>query len=162
MSAIDNIKHELDEARTELLEALDGVTQAEFDHKPPRDNDTDEDHWSILEVLWHVGVTEDRFRRTIDQALGGREVTTDPPRERPAHLETPALLIEWINQARRPTEAMLRHMSDADLQIEIPRPDGSTRTPQRYLEILVSHDRDHAGQVRALREMEAMPSGGEA
>ena len=162
MSAIDNIKHELDEARTELLEALDGVTQAEFEHKPPRDNDTDEDHWSILEVLWHVGVTEDRFRRTIDQAVGGRDVTTDPPRERPPHLETPALLIEWIHQARRPTEAMLRHMSDADLELEIPRLDGSTRTPQRYLEILVNHDRDRAAQVRALREMEAMPSGGEA
>jgi uncharacterized damage-inducible protein DinB len=162
MSAIDDITRELADARTELLEALDGVTQTEFDHRPPRDDDADEDHWSILEVLWHVGVTEDRFRRTIDQALDGREVTTDAPRERPAHLTTPALIIEWIHQARRPTEALLRRMTDADLAVEIPRPDGTTRTPLRYLQILVNHDRDHAGQVRALREMEAMPSGGEA
>lgn len=162
MTAVDDIKQQLDEARNELLEALDGVTQEEFEHKPVRESDEDEDHWSILEVLWHVGLTEDRFRRTIDQAVGGREVTTDPPRERPAHLTTPALLIEWINQARRPTEALLRRMTDADLAIEIPRPDGSTRTPLRYLQILVSHDRDHAGQVRALRELESMPSGGEA
>ncbi|MGE3855745.1 MAG: DinB family protein [Dehalococcoidia bacterium] len=162
MSAIDDIKQELDEARAELLEALDGVTQEEFEHKPVAQDDSDEDHWSILQVLWHVGLTEDRFRRTIDQALDGREVTTDPPRERPAHLTTPALLLEWIAQARRPTEALLRRMTDADLAIEIPRPDGSTRTPLRYLQILVNHDRDHAGQVRALRQLETMPSGGEA
>jgi uncharacterized damage-inducible protein DinB len=162
MSDIDEITQQLQDARTELLEALDGVTQEEFEHKPVRQGDGDEDHWSILEVLWHVGLTEDRFRRTIDQALGGREVTTDPPRERPAHLTTPALLLEWINQARRPTEALLRRLTDADLAVEIPRPDGSTRTPLRFLQILVSHDRDHAGQVRALREMESMPSGGEA
>lgn len=162
MSDIDEITRQLQDARAELLEALDGVTQEEFEHKPVRESDDQEDHWSILEVLWHVGLTEDRFRRTIDQALGGREVTTDPPRERPAHLTTPALLLEWINQARRPTEALLRRMTDTDLAIEIPRPDGSTRTPLRYLQILANHDRDHAGQVRALREMERLPSGGEA
>ncbi|MDA0301395.1 MAG: DinB family protein [Chloroflexi bacterium] len=162
MSDIDQITQQLQDARAELLEALNGVTQAEFDHKPVRESDEDEDHWSILEVLWHIGMVEDRFRRTIDQALDGRKVTTDSPRERPVHMTTPALLIEWIKQARRPTESLLRRLTDADLAVEIPRPDGSTRTPLRYLQILVSHDRDHAGQVRALREMERLPAGGEA
>lgn len=161
MSAVEDIRQQLDEARTELLEALDGVTPEEFAHKPVSQGEG-EDHWSILEVLWHVGVTEDRFRRAIDQAVAGREVAPAPSPERPAHLTTPALLLEWIAQARRPTEALLRRMTDADLAVEIPRPDGSTRTPLRYLQILVNHDRDHAGQVRALREMEHMPSGGEA
>ena len=71
-------------------------------------------------------------------------------------------LLEWLEQSRRPTEVLLGHLQPADLDLEIPRPDGSTRTPRRYLQIMVNHDRDHAGQIRALREMESMPSGGEA
>ena len=156
MTEIDDIQQELAAARAELLAALAGTTPEELDRRPAGEITDDEQRWPIVEVLWHVGVTEDRFRRTIDQALGGREITTDPPRTRPAHLTTLPLLLEWLDQSRRPTEALLRRMAPADLAIEIPRPDGSTRTPARFLAILTSHDRQHAQQVRDLR---ALPAG---
>jgi len=38
------------------------------------------------------------------------------------------------------------------------RPNGSTRTPRWVLDLLVSHDRDHTEQVRALRDLDAAPS----
>ena len=162
MTEIQDIQHDLQAARAELLAALEGVTQAEFERHPPGEITDDEQRWPIVEVLWHVGLIEDRFRRIIDQGLDGRPAVADPPRPRPTHLATPALLHEWLDQSRRPTEALLRRMTDAQLDLEIPRADGSTRTPRRYLAIIANHDRDHAGQVRALRELESLPAGGEA
>lgn len=157
MTDIDDVQQELAAARAELLEALAGTTAEELERRPPGEITDDELRWPIVEVLWHVGVTEDRFRRTIDQALDGREVTTDAPRTRPAHMATLPLLLEWLDQTRRPTEALLRRMTSSDLEIEIPRPDGSTRTPARFLAILTGHDRQHAQQVRDLRALPATP-----
>lgn len=162
MTEIQDIQRDLEAARADLLLSLEGVTQAEFERHPPGEITDDEQRWPIVEVLWHVGQVEDRFRRVIDQGLEGRPLVADPPRPRPAHLTTPALLLEWLAQSRRPTEALLRRMTDVNLDLEIPRADGSTRTPRRYLTIIANHDRDHAGQVRALRELESLPAGSEA
>ena len=158
MTAIDDVRKEFDTARADLLDALDGVTQEEFDRVPPpvaNASGEDEAQWSMVEVLWHVGHTEDRLRRTIDQAIDGRTLTEDAPRTRPAHLVTPELLIAWIDQARRPTDALLRRMTDDHLDLEFVRPNGSTRTPRWVLQILTNHDREHAQQVRALRALPA-------
>lgn len=154
MTDLDTFRHDLQAARAELLAALDGVTQAEFDRRPPGEITDDEQRWPIVEVLWHIGQVEDRFRRQIDQRLGGRAITQEPAHPRPQHLTTPALLLEWLVQSRRPTEALLRRMQDADLDLEVVRPDGSTRTPRRFLELLVNHDRAHAQQVRDLRALD--------
>lgn len=157
MSQIDDLHVQLNDARADLLAALDGVTQAQIERLPPPGAEG-EAQWSMIEVLWHVGHTEDRLRRTVDQALGGREITDDQPRTRPAHVATPELLLAWLDQTRRPTETLLWQISDADLDHEFVRPNGSTRTPRWVLELLVSHDRDHTEQVRALRDLDAAPS----
>ena len=162
MTDLDDLQHDLQAARTELLAALEGVTPAELERRPPGEITEDEQRWPIVEVLWHIGQVEDRFRRLIDQGLGGRPIVAEPTRPRPTHLTTPALLLEWLKQSRRPTEALLRRIADADLDIEIPRPDGSTRTPRRYLALLANHDRDHATQVRALRALASTPARGDA
>ena len=153
MTEIDDVQQEMAAARAELLAALVGTTAEELERRPPGEISDDERRWPIVDVLWHVGVIEDRFRRTIDQALDGRELTTDAPRTRPAHMTTLPLLLEWLDQSRRPTEVLLQRMNSADLAIEIPRPDGSTRTPARFLAIIAGHDRQHAQQVRDLRAL---------
>ncbi len=154
MSDIDNVRGDLEAARADLLDALEGVMQQEFDRRPPGEITDDEQRWPIVEILWHVGQTDDRFRRIIEQGLGGRSTPPDPARPRPAHLTTPPLLHEWLEQSRRPTAALLRRLTDADLDFEIMRADGSTRTPRRYLELLINHDHEHATQVRTLRALE--------
>ena len=161
MSAIDEIRRDLEAARADQIAAREGGTQAEFDRRPPGEVSDDEQRWPIVEVLWHIGQVEDRFRRAIDQGLDGRPVVADPTRPRPAHLTTLALLREWLDQSRRPTESLLRRMTDAALDVEITRADGSTRTPRRYLAIIANHDHEHAAQVRALRAVESLPAGGE-
>ncbi len=153
MTALQDIHADLQAARAELLVALEGITQEELERQPLGADDQDEQQWSIVEVLWHVGHTEDRLRRTVDQALSGRPITDDAPRTRPAHMVTPMLLLAWIEQARRPTEALLRRMTDADLDREFVRPNGSTRTPRWVMELLARHERDHAGQVRDIRSV---------
>lgn len=159
---ISDIQHDLETARAVLLASLEGVTQEQFDRPPPGEVTDEERRWPIVEVLWHVGALEDRFRRAIDQAIGGRPILADPPRPRPAHLTTPAPLLEWIEQSRRPTEALLRRMTEADLDVEMKRPDGSIRTPRWYLRVIANHDRAHAEQVRDLRALEPLPADGKA
>ncbi len=157
MTEIDALREQLRDARIDLLAATEGATPTEVERRPPPGAEG-EAQWSMIEVLWHVGHTEDRFRRTVDQVLGGRPITDDLPRKRPAHLVTLELLHAWLDQTRRPTETLLRQMTDADLDREFVRPNGSTRTPRLVLETLVRHDRDHAEQVRALRDLEAAPA----
>lgn len=155
MGETDDLLRDLRAARAELLAAIEGITQAELDRRPPGPVTDDEQRWPAGEVLWHAGAVEDEFRLTIDQALGGRPITATRLRERPAHVTTAALLREWLDQTRRPTEVLLGRMTDADLDREFTRPDGQTRTPRRLLTILVRHDRNHAEQVRALRALPA-------
>ena len=154
MSDIDDIRSDLEGARADLLDALEGVTQEEFDRRPPGEITDDEQRWPIVQILWHVGQTDDRFRRIIEQGLEGRTSPPHPARPRPAHLTTPPLLLEWLEQSRRPTTALLRRLTDADLDFEMVRPDGTTRTPRRYLALLVNHDHEHATQARTLRALE--------
>ena len=73
MTDIDDIQTELSAARADLLDAFEGVTQEQMDRRPPGEITDDEQRWPITDVLWHVGHTEDRFRRTIDQGIGGRD-----------------------------------------------------------------------------------------
>ena len=159
MTQIDDFLRDMTEARADLIDSLQGVTQEEFDRRPPGEVTDDEQRWPIVQVLWHIGQVEDRFRRIIEQGLAGRTSATTPFTRRPAHLTAPAQLREWLDQTRRPTEVLLRHLDDAALDVEIPRADGSTRTPRRYLTMIVNHDHDHATQVRTLRALDAVGAG---
>ena len=158
MTDLDDIERDLTAARAALLASLEGVTLEEIARRPPGPVSDDEQRWPIVEVVWHVGLTEDRFRLTIDQVISGREVTPAAPRVRPAHMTTATLLHEWLMQTRQPTEALLRRMQPADLDREYVRPDGAKRTPRQLLAIIVQHDRDHAEQVRTLRALPAQPA----
>lgn len=153
MSETTDLQTELAAARAELLAALDGVTQEEFARRPPGPVTDDEARWPIREVLWHVGVYEDWTRRSIAQGLDGRPVAAYEARQRPAHLNTPALLLEWLEQSRRPTEVQLRRLDDADLDREFEVPGRGPRRPRAMLGGLARHDRGHAEQVRALRSL---------
>ncbi len=154
MIEIDTILSDLETARADLIDSLDDVTDEDLARPPAGAITDDEQRWPIVQVLWHIGQVEDRFRRIIDLGLQGRMSAAGAFSDRPAHMTTPALLREWLGQTRRPTEVLLRRMTDADLDVEIARADGSTRTPRRYLTMIVNHDHDHATQVRALRALD--------
>ena len=152
---LDDIKRDLAAAREALIRSLDGVTLAEIVRRPPGEITDDEQRWPINDVIWHVGAQEDTFRRQIDQGLAQRPITTAPNAKRPTHMTTAPLLVEWLVQSRRPTDALLRRMTVADLDREFTMPNGATRTPRQRLATMIQHDRDHADQVRALRALPA-------
>jgi len=155
MTDLDDIKRDLAEARAALLKTLEGVTPEQAARQPPGEVTDEEQRWEINQVIWHVGTTEDAFRRQIDQGLAGRPIVNTPAPARPAHMTTAPLLVEWLLQSRRPTDALLRRLTVVDLDHEFTMPNGATRTPRQRLQTMIQHDRDHAEQVRALLALAA-------
>ena len=131
MTDIEDLRRDLQAARADLLASLAGVTPEECHRTPPGEVTDEEQRWPIVQVLWHVGQVEDRFRRQIEQRLGGRPILAEPFHPRPAYLTEPAQLLAWLDQSRRPTETLLRRLTDADLDLAIERPDGRVTSPRR-------------------------------
>ena len=140
-------------ARGTLLDALEGIEQAQFVRRP---DEPDGDHgarWSVREVLWHVTDGERCWREWAESALRGEAVTRFHGARRPAELNRPLHLLDALDEQRAATLAFLAGLpGDADLAT--PRP-----TPAREMSVLgmldhlTSHDRDHAVQVAALRAL---------
>ncbi len=147
----------VEEARDEVLATLQGVTQAQFVRRPPGEVTPEDERWPIRDVLWHVGLVEDWYRRSIDAALGGRAVEPYEAIRRPARLNTLPLLIEWLDQTRRPLRSLLGRIGPADLDREVAWAGGRTRTPRAALGRLAEHDRVHVEQVRDLLALPPEP-----
>lgn len=139
-------------ARAGLLAALDGMPAETFVRHPAGPVATDEERWNVRDFLWHAGLLDDWYRLLIDQALGGRPLAAWKPGARPAHIETPELLLEWLNQTRGALLARARRLSDADLDVQFAPPDSEPATPRRLLEHLVKQDVAHASRVQGLLE----------
>ena len=154
---LDRLRAELDDARGELLRSIDGITQEQFVRRPPGEVTEADERWPVRDVLWHVGYSDDWTRRAIDHALRGEDAPRYEHRRRPAYLNTPELLREWLEQSRRPTLSLMRRMSDGDLEHEVRLADGRTRRVADLLRELAEHERTHAEQVRALRDLPPPP-----
>jgi len=152
VSDVESLRRALADGRADLLTALEGVTQEEFIRRPPGEPTDADARWPVRDVLWHVGMFEDWVRRGVDAARRGVEATAYEPRRRPAHVSTPALLLEWLAQTRRPTLVLLGKLRDEELGVAH-RVGGRERTFARGLAHLGEHDREHARQVRQLRAL---------
>ncbi|GMU39785.1 MAG: hypothetical protein AMXMBFR23_06510 [Chloroflexota bacterium] len=141
--AIDVVREAIEASRSGLLVALDGITQPEFEHEV--------DGVCVRDLLWAHGQREDWYRRSIDQAAGGRPVDGFALHPRPERLATPDYLIAWIDQTRRPLLALLRRLSDADLEVSVRPPDGAERTPRAILTGLAADEHALADAVRVAR-----------
>lgn len=153
MSEVEALRARMASARGELLGALEGVSQAQLVRRPPGEVTEEEQRWTMRDVLWHVGTVEDWIRRMAAQARDRRPIDAYAPPRRPAITNTLPLLIEWLDQTRRPTLAFMRDLEDEDLATEFVTPAGEERTIGRVLNHLVVHDGQHTEQVLALREL---------
>ncbi|MPZ99658.1 MAG: hypothetical protein GEU80_10050 [Dehalococcoidia bacterium] len=151
MTTANELRDEMAAARAELLASLEGVTQEDFVRPPLGEVTEGEQRWPVRDVLWHVGLLDDWFRRMIDQARGGRAIDRFEARRCPAHLNTPELLREWLEQTRHPTLVLLEKLDAEALDRPFTLPAGERRTPRYLLGYLARHDREHAAQVRTLR-----------
>lgn len=153
----DALRAELDDARGELLASVDGITQDEFARRPPGGASEADERWPVRDVLWHVGYSDDWTRRAVDRGLRGEAAPPFEHRRRPAYLNTPELLREWLDQSRRPTLSLMRRMRDDDLEREVRLASGRSRRIGDLLREAAAHDREHAEQVRALRALPPAP-----
>lgn len=143
---IDTLRAELEGARADLLAAVEGISADAF----VRTGEAD-DSRSVRDLLWEAGQVEDWYRRTIDQAVGGRAMDAFVLHPRPERLATPDYLLAWVDQTRRPLLSLLRRLGDADLAAEVRAPGAAPRTVRGLLEGLAADEREHAERVRALR-----------
>ncbi len=140
-------------ARRALLDAVDGVEQAQFVRRPPEPDEGHDARWSIREVLWHVADSERCWREWAEAAVRGEAMTRFNGRRRPAELSRPQHLLDSLDEQRATTLALLGSLGDdVDVAASHPSP-GRALSVLGMLEHLTNHDRDHATQVAALRAL---------
>lgn len=152
MGDIGELRADLDAARADLLATLAAVTPEEFERRPPP-SPGDDERWSMREALWHVGLVEDWLRRVISKAMAGDAIPGYHWREPPPLAATLAYLVEWLEQSRRPTLALLARLAEDRLDEEFTLPGGEVRTARRLLRRIALHDREHTAHVQALRAL---------
>lgn len=148
MGDIAQLRAALDEARTDLLAAFEGIHHEVF----VRPDEPGPGSPSVRDMVWNAGLFEDWTRRVVQQGVEGREPPPYTPRERPAMAETPGYLVEWLEQCRRPLLALLRRLPEDALDRAFTLTGGESTTARRMLQQLVEHDRAHAARIRALRD----------
>lgn len=149
MALIDDLLAGLEASRVEFLAALEGVTQEQFVRRPPGDAAEGEERWPLRDVCWHIGQYDDFQRRTILAASEGRPLPADEPARRPAYLNTPDLLREWLAQSRRALVVLVSKLDDDALNREFEGP-RRTLTARGILRWVATHERGHIEQVQAL------------
>lgn len=153
MALIDDLIAELDSARAAFLASLEGVTQEEFERRPPGDITEGEERWPILDVCWHLGQYDDYQRRTILAAAEGRPLPKNEPTRRPEYLNTPDQQREWLAQSRRALVVMASRLDDETLNREFEGLNGRTVTARGLLRWVARHEQAHIAQVEALRAL---------
>lgn len=143
MGDIEALTADLESARASLLEALEGLTEDEFA--------AEVDGRSIRETLWRVGLEEDWARRAVSKASAGHTPDAFRPLQRPGVTNTLGHLVAWLEQCRRPTLALLKRLTEHDLDREFALPDGEARTARGLLEQIAQRDREHAAEIGARR-----------
>ena len=149
----DDLLAELEAVRAAFLAALDGVTQEQFVRRPPGEVGEGEERWPVRDVCWHLGQYDDYQRRTILAASEGRPLPKNEPTRRPAYLNTPDLLREWLAQSRRTLVVMASRLDEETLNRDFEGPNGRTLTARGILKWIAIHERSHIAQVEALRAL---------
>ena len=153
VALIDDLTAELEAARTAFLAALDGVTQEQFVRRPPGEVGDGEERWPIRDVCWPLGQYDDLQRRMILAASEGRALPANDPTHRPAYLNTPDLLREWLAQSRRTLVVLASRLDEDTLNREFEGGAGRTMTARGILKWVAQHERNHIAQVETLRAL---------
>jgi hypothetical protein len=134
-----------------VLDALQGITDAELDARP------NPDQWTPREVVHHLADSEMtsaiRLRRLLvedhpeipnydEEAFAKRLFYTDRPI---------AAALDALNAARRTTLEILERMTDQDWQRSGTHSESGPYSARTWLEIYAAHAHDHAAQVQAAR-----------
>ena len=156
----DQLWLQMANARFALIDALQGVSQAQADWTPDSQlNPDDESTWSIAEVMRHVITASPNIAEIIAATANGRTVVKGPP----GQITAPASDVDDLRLQVTSVSERLLSVGNA-LPEEI---DNETTVPHAFFGPLPSmawplfqafHDGDHTTQIQALKSHPDFPS----
>ena len=153
MPSLSELRAELDAAREQLRAAVCTVSHDTLFRRPPGEPTPDDERWPVADVLWHVLDAERRWRRWIEEELGGPPMGTTERTARPAMVDTLDSLLAEFESDRALTLGLFARLGDAGdawLDQARPAPRDYVRTVRDALAHLAVHDRLHIPQIREL------------
>jgi uncharacterized damage-inducible protein DinB len=127
----------------QTVNALAGVSQAEFDWKPVQH----EKVRSIGDMMRHLVQAEDTF---INRFVMGKEVQPRTPQSHPSADK----LIDEFKALRGQTIALMRESDENALQKSYAAFRGNQMTLDRILQILIGHEIGHRSQMLLMRRLQ--------
>jgi hypothetical protein len=134
-----------------VREALDGITDAELDHRPP-------DGWSPRQVVHHLADSEMRSAIRLRQLLA-EDAATIQGYDEAGYASIfdygsrdigPAMLA--FEGARATTAQLLARLSDDAWSRAGTHEENGAYSVEDWLRIYAAHGREHADQIRAARD----------
>ena len=134
--------------------ALDGITEAELDRRPP------DGSWTAREVVHHLADSESmayiRLRRVIAEdnpVIAGYDEPTWAQR---LHYERPiATSLAVIHAVRAASLELLQSLTEAEFARESTHTESGRYTVEGWLRIYARHAASHADQIRRARAGQA-------
>lgn len=118
-SGLDNALELLSRSRSDLLIALERVSDEYFNTSPVEEVTSDRfEYWSICEIAWYVGALDDVSRLQINDIGAGREVRPSEISRRPEHVSNVGVMLVWVNQSRAALSSSISRMTKNQLQEE--------------------------------------------
>lgn len=118
-SGLDNTLELLSRSRSDLLIALERVSDEYFNTSPIEEVTSDRfEYWSICEIAWYVGALDDVRRLQINDIGAGREVRPSEISRRPEHVSNVGVMLVWVNQSRAALSSSISRMTKNQLQEE--------------------------------------------
>gem|GEM_PF-5378022 len=118
-SGLDKVVESLSRSRSDLLIALERVSDQYFNTSPLEEVRRDAfEYWSICEIAWYVGALDDVCRLRINDIDAGREVRLNEISRRPEHVSNVEVMLVWVNQSRAALSSSISRLTKNQLQEE--------------------------------------------
>ena len=150
------LRERLEAGRAEFLAAVEALTEEDLARPAGHESD-----WTVKDLIGHVAYAEGSMLPMIQRPLAGQAHQVPPDfdlnrwndsRVRRAKEQPVPALLERLAESRREALALLDGMGDADLDRPTSHPRALDTTVAGVFRIIADHERDHARELRAVRE----------
>jgi hypothetical protein len=134
-----------------VVEALEGITEAELDAHPAADE------WSARAVVHHLADSETtsaiRLRRLLAEDRPAIDGYDEMEFARRLHYDRPVeASLEVLRAVRRASAEILDRLGEAEWSREGTHSESGRYTVEDWLEIYAAHAHEHAEQIRRARQ----------
>lgn len=147
-----DLRAELEDSRSRLLEAIRGFTEERFRARP------EPDAWSVSEIMAHLMFWEQRMRDGIRRALGRPGPFPSAPSEAEQEAEVGRQapvpqIVHGLLAVRREIRLLVESLQPGDLPRPATHPELGTVTVERMFRRIAEHETEHCRQIEAIRQV---------